>query len=294
MSLTFYGGVAGLMFAAGVLVIVGRLLARRPRLADRLAPYLVERPTSSRLLAETPARSPYAVLERLVGPIVDDVVPALEKLGSTTSTVRRRLTESGSPMTVAQFRTEQLAWGAIGLALGLTLALTGGAAYGAPTPVLILAVLLLGLTGVLLRDTRLTARVTARRERIAAELPDVAELVALSVGAGDGLVPALERVHRIANGAVADELRLTLADMRSGVPTVIALDRLATRTGSPTLGRFADAVGAAIERGTPLAEVLRAQAQDTREAGRRELMELAGPQEVAVMLPVVLLIPNAA
>ena len=46
----------------------------------------------------------------------------------------------------------------------------------------------------------------------------------------------------------------------------------------------------AVERGTPLADVLRAQAQDVREEGRRELMETGGRKEVAMMVPVVFLI----
>ena len=46
----------------------------------------------------------------------------------------------------------------------------------------------------------------------------------------------------------------------------------------------------AVERGTPLAEVLRSQAADVREAGHRSLMETGGRKEIAMMVPVVLLI----
>jgi tight adherence protein C len=46
----------------------------------------------------------------------------------------------------------------------------------------------------------------------------------------------------------------------------------------------------AVERGTPLADVLRAQAQDVRESGRRALMEQGGKKEVLMMVPVVFLI----
>lgn len=42
--------------------------------------------------------------------------------------------------------------------------------------------------------------------------------------------------------------------------------------------------------GTPLADVLRAQAQDVRESGRRALMEAGGKKEVAMLVPVVFLI----
>jgi tight adherence protein C len=46
----------------------------------------------------------------------------------------------------------------------------------------------------------------------------------------------------------------------------------------------------AVERGTPLADVLRAQAQDVRDMGRRRLMETGGKKEIAMMVPVVFLV----
>ena len=46
----------------------------------------------------------------------------------------------------------------------------------------------------------------------------------------------------------------------------------------------------AVERGTPLADVLHAQAADVREAGRRELIESAARREVLMMVPVVFLV----
>jgi tight adherence protein C len=45
-----------------------------------------------------------------------------------------------------------------------------------------------------------------------------------------------------------------------------------------------------VERGTPLADVLRSQAQDVREAGRRAVMEEGGRKEIAMMVPVVFLV----
>jgi hypothetical protein len=41
----------------------------------------------------------------------------------------------------------------------------------------------------------------------------------------------------------------------------------------------------AIERGTPLADVLRAQAVDVREIGKRALLEAGGRKEISMMVP---------
>ena len=69
-----------------------------------------------------------------------------------------------------------------------------------------------------------------------------------------------------------------------------AFDRLAVSTGLPLVSRFAQGIAIAMERGTPLADVLHAQAADVREAGRRNLIELAARREVAMMVPVVFLV----
>ena len=61
-------------------------------------------------------------------------------------------------------------------------------------------------------------------------------------------------------------------------------------TGLPLVARFAEGIAVAVERGTPLADVLHAQAADVREAGRRELIETAARKEVFMMVPVVFLV----
>jgi tight adherence protein C len=110
------------------------------------------------------------------------------------------------------------------------------------------------------------------------------------VGAGEGAVGALERVARTCSGEMSGELRRTLADARAGATLVQALEGLAARTSLTHLARFVDGVAVAVERGTPLADVLRAQAQDVRDVGRRRLMETGGKKEIAMMVPVVFLV----
>jgi tight adherence protein C len=93
---------------------------------------------------------------------------------------------------------------------------------------------------------------------------------------------------------LADELQRVLAETRAGEPLVRALDALADRTGLLALSRFADGLAVALERGTPLADVLRAQAGDIREAIRRELIESGARREVSMMIPVVFLVRTNA
>ena len=290
MSPGIVGALVGLLGGLGLLVVMLRLRSRRISLDQRLAPYLRAQPTSSGLLRAPVARGPFATVERLAGPVMSDAVRLVTRLGSPTADLRRRLSRAGRTETVEQFRAGQVVWGVLGLAAGLALALVIAATRGAAVVPLVVLVAVCGLTGVLGRDWALTQELQARESRMLTELPTIAELLALAVGAGEGAVGALERVVRTTHGELTVELGRTLADARAGAPLTVALDRLADRTGLAALARFAEGVAVAVERGTPLADVLRAQAQDVREEGRRALMETGGRKEVLMMVPVVFLI----
>jgi tight adherence protein C len=122
------------------------------------------------------------------------------------------------------------------------------------------------------------------------EFPTVAELLALAVAAGESPVGALDRVVRRTHGELSSDLRRVLAEVRTGAPVARAFDDLAARTGLPVVARFAEGLAIAVERGTPLADVLHAQAADVREAGRRALIEAGARKEVLMMVPVVFLV----
>jgi len=120
-----------------------------------------------------------------------------------------------------------------------------------------------------------------------AEFPSLAELMALAVGAGESAAGALDRVCRSANGELSREFSKILAETRAGKPLVLALQEFSARTDLAPLVRFMDGIIVAVERGTPLADVLRAQAQDVRDTAKRDLMEAAGKKEIAMMVPLV-------
>src|SRR5699024_5902989 len=63
-SLGATGAIAGLLFGLGTALVAWRVSARRPRLIDRIEPYLREPPRASALLAARAA--PFPRLERIV------------------------------------------------------------------------------------------------------------------------------------------------------------------------------------------------------------------------------------
>jgi tight adherence protein C len=262
---------------------------RRPTLNDRLAPYLRDTARPSRLLDTSRALTPFPTLERLLLPALTDAGRLLDRTLGGVASAQRRLEQTGQGLTLQEFRAEQVLWGGFGLLGGLGLALLL-LARGANPAALLVLVLIAGVGGVLGRDRWLTRQVRRREERITAEFPTVAELLALAVTAGEGPVGALERVARTSSGELAKELRRALADARAGATLVQAMEGIAARTSLPALARFVDGVAIAVERGTPLADVLRAQAVDVREAGKRQLLEAGGRKEIAMMVPVVFLV----
>jgi tight adherence protein C len=291
MTGSFAGAGLGLLAGCGLVVALVRLpVHRRPSLDDRLAPYLRDSAPPSRLLARDRTITPFPTLERLIAPLMADAVRGLERFLGGASSVRRRLDQAGRDMTVEEFRSQQVVWAAGGLAAGLALSLLLGA-RGSFSPVLLLFLTLSGaVAGLLLRDQLLSWEVSQREQRIMTEFPTIAELLALAVAAGEGPVGALERVTRLSSGELARELGRALAEARAGVALVVALQGVAGRANLATLARFVDGVAIAVERGTPLADVLRAQAVDVREAGKRALLEAGGRKEIAMMVPVVFLV----
>jgi tight adherence protein C len=277
----FWGALFGGMVAIGAwLAASGWSRCRRPSPWVRVVPYIRDvRPD----LAAGPA--PNVLRERATA--------ALDRVLGSRRSVERRLARLGADTrmrTVESFRLRQLAWVTGGFALAMAGALVlWGAGRG--SVVALLGLCVFGASaGAILCDQDLSVRVTRREKQIRAELPVVADLLALAVAAGESPVAGLERVVRAVRGALGDELSVVLAEVRTGASVTAAFDGLASRTGVANVARFAEGLVVALERGTPLVEVLHAQAADVREAARRDLIELGGRREVLMMVPVVFLL----
>lgn len=281
--------VAGLTLGLGAALIVSWFAARRPQLIDRVAPH-VRGSLDDELRGRDVPVTPFPTLERLLAPIVRDAAKVVARWGASSTEVRHRLDRAGSDVSVEHFRAQQGLWALVGLAAGIVLAGVLGAARGAGVGPMLVVVASAAVTGAVARDLALSREVQRREARLLAELPTVAELLALAVSAGEGVLAALERVCRLTRGELSGELGRALAAARTGTPLPRALQSVGERTGLPALRRFVDGIATAVERGTPLAEVLRAQAQDVRSEGRQALMEEGGKREIAMMIPVVFLI----
>lgn len=271
------GALTGFLAAMGLLLVGARLSAtRRPHLAAHMAHYL-RRPGVE---ITSPVSGPLTTLLTLVTPMVQS---------QRTAHIRLRLAQAGKSVDLSTHRIEQITFiglgACVGIALGLLLIIRGA------SPIGVLIMIVIGaITGYLLHDRRLSQSISKRQERISQQLPTVAELLAFAVAAGESPSQALVRVSNTVSGELAAEINEAVIDMRAGTGFDEAMRDLALRCGSSDVERFIDGLVVAMERGTPIAEVMRAQAADARAADRRRLMEVAGKKDVAMLIPVVFLI----
>jgi tight adherence protein C len=289
VSTAVWGALLGAVAGAGLLLVGSRIaVLRRPQLSVRVLPYLRDVPRVDETSPLRPvAAAPTSAAAGIFGPLLRQAADLVERVLGGSTSVRRRLQRAGLERTLQDFRIEQVVWGLVGFAAAaavvLLRALGGVGSVGSG----VLFCLLGFVCGVFLRDNRLSTQVKDRERQVLVEFPTVAELLALSVAAGESPVSALDRVVRRSNGALSDDLAQVLARIRTGEPVGAAFESLARSTGLPIVARFATGITVAMERGTPLADVLHAQAADVREAGRRLLIETAARKEIAMMAPVV-------
>ena len=279
MTRTGTGALLGLAFALGVVLLISRTMALRgPSLMERISPYV---PMTRESLART--RNEPGLLQVFVA-----LLQPLLRDRNQNNSIDVRLANAGR-QGADQFRLEQAIAAGVGACLGL---IAGGwaIASGASPVSIALFMVLGGCFGAVFWDRRLTRFAKNRKKRISQQLPAIAELLAFAVAAGESPVAAIQRVSSSMPGELAKEFHVAFAEIRTGASVGHSLRGVAQRTGSPDIERFVDGILLALERGTPLAEVLRAQAADARASDRRALLESAGRKDVAMLIPVVFFI----
>ena len=138
----------------------------------------------------------------------------------------------------------------------------------------------------------LTYQVESKRSRreIESEFPLVVELFAILLAGNQSPATALDHISKRTGGEFSLLLRGAVDEIHRGANFSQALDLLSARIKSPMVRRFCDSLMIAVERGSPLIDVVNRQVEEVRNEGRSRLLAAAGKAEIAMMIPVVFLI----
>ena len=126
-----------------------------------------------------------------------------------------------------------------------------------------------------------------RQEAIFKDMPDVLDLLAISVEAGTGFEAAMDVVCSNFSTPIAIEFARTLKEMELGLSRREALQNLKRRTEVPELSNFVLAITQADALGMPLGRVLHTQAGEMRTRRRQWAREKAGKLPVKILFPLI-------
>ena len=124
--------------------------------------------------------------------------------------------------------------------------------------------------------------VRRRRERLAAAVPQVVDLMAACLGAGLSPSAALEHVAAAVGAPAADELAAVLARLRLGVDPATVWRDLARH---PQLGGLGRALARAVESGASVADAMQRLSGDLRRTARSDVESRARAVGVKAAVP---------
>jgi len=145
----------------------------------------------------------------------------------------------------------------------------------------------------LLPDLWLARRARRRVQVIAAQAPEVLDLVRIAVAAGVPVLRAFGEVGRRHRGVLSEELAAAAARASLGEPAARTLARLRARCPAPAVQALVAAVERSRRHGAPLAPALAAIAADARAERARRIQDRAARAAPKIQLVVALLLVPA-
>lgn len=280
-----------LTFAATAVTTLLLLAPAGDSAALRARVAAIRRPSQGRAGSRRPRDEEMALpfSQRVIAPLLESGSRLIGRLAPhrVQEAIQLKLVQAGNPTTVSRFLVGQFA---VALLAGLFGSLfTLSAAREKPLfAVLMIAVAV--LLGWRFPGFMLSRQITARRQKIDRALPDVLDLLSVSVEAGLGLDGAIQKVGEKFPEPTAGEFRELLKAIRLGTPRAEALRGLADRTGVTDMRTFTAAVVQAEQLGVSISRVLKGQSEALRVKRKQRIEEKAMQLPVKMLFPMVFFI----
>jgi tight adherence protein C len=198
--------------------------------------------------------------------------------------LQQQLFEAGwYTVSPAQIGARIVAGGIFGLTLGICLA----AYFKSFDLIFVAGVVLLLIIGMYVPLSQLKSAVAARKIAITKALPDLLDMLASTVQAGLAFNAALASSQETAMGALGEEIKAVLSEVRLGRSRSDALKSMAARVRLEQLSTTVTAIVQAERLGSNLANVLEELAEEVR--NRR----MVRAEEIANLMPTKMVIPMA-
>lgn len=272
-------------FAAAVAgAIVVAVAIRRPALDAEAV--LAELDGDGPVLDEFTTQLHQPLLTRLV-PVGRALVARVSGLlpRQRTERIRHKLLVAGVSTSLGP--EEFIVLQGVGVGVGLLGGLLLAPILGQSGMALVRLVALAAIVGLFAPVAWLSRKRDERQASIRRDLPDVLDLLAISVEAGVGFEGAVEVVTRQFDSPLATEFGRTLREMELGLARREALQNLKRRTEVPELSNFVLILVQADALGMPIGRVLRTQAVEMRSKRRQWAREKAGKLPVKMLVPLV-------
>lgn len=200
--------------------------------------------------------------------------------------VDRQLELAGINLTAGQFSRLKLVIAAVLLVVVFLLSVSMG--FTSDTLLLCCAAALAG--GLVLPGQLLKSKITKKQNEFRNELPDLMDLLAVSVEAGMGFDAAMTRLYEKNKTSLMEELMCAQRDIHHGISRKNAYAAVSARCGVKELTGFLNAMVQAEELGVSIRSVLRTQSETIREERRRRAEEKALKAPVTMLIPMVIFI----
>lgn len=228
--------------------------------------------------------------ERIIQPTLDSFSKKFSKKkgGRKVDKTTELLIRAGNPgnLTSGQFKALQLLSAMISVSFFAFLSLVGLI----PLQFLPLFCLVAGGFSFILPQFWLSSKVTKRQKAMRKSLPDLLDLLTVSVEAGLGFDQAIQKVIERMKNPLTEEFDRVLQEIKMGSTRKDALKAMAARDQVEELNSLIAAIIQADALGVSIGQILRIQSDQLRTKRRQKIEEMAQKLPIKMLFPMIFFI----